>query len=221
MYQGQTRAPRHLTSHQLTALLCFALGCVAPASTFAATPDEGVGADRTTVSVLGPMMGIEIGLGVVPPGNFSVAGVEASYRAPARWMMGLGLIYLTDGNEFKPTIHLRGGYAFHLHGVEPGSTRRGFGGFVTPFAGYRYAVRPFPERDSYSDIYHTHNVQLGSSYELQWGKRLAALFRITAAYDIPFASRVEALSSTPPEYEGGIGLYTSLGVAYNGLFSRR
>ena len=217
MYHLSVRAPSRVFARQLILMMCL----LAPARVLAGAPPDDVKPDRTTVSLLGPLMGVEVGRGVVPAGNIHVAGVEATYQAPAQWMLWLGLIYLTDGNEFKPTMHLRGGYAFHLHGARPDTTQRGLRGFGTPFIGYRYAARPFPERDSYSDIYRTHNAQLGGSYEVQWGRRLSALFRLTMTYDVPFAASVESASPAPTRYRGGVSVYTSLGVAGFDLFSRR
>lgn len=180
--------------------------------------------DRATLMCTGLILtGLEVSYGVRRGYglNFPIVGLTASYQVPTNWMLELGLFYVADVDLIRPTVHLRGGYALQLHGSSTESKRRGWRGFLTPLAGYRYAERPFYYGDGQSYIYTTHNAQLGASYDIEWGRALAALARVTLTHDFPLWTTIEEKNPFKSEkFRGSTGLHLYFGFSYAGLFVR-
>ncbi len=194
--------------------LLWAIICCSSATAWAGEPEESY--SRSTLRLLGPVMGLEFG-DTVPTegmlGSFVLMGIEASHRYASGVGCEINYIMLSDASNHGHSFAFRTGYAPRIY------RNRLIEFHLFPFLGYRYAERLDYDRDGYSDVHITHNVHGGVGYDLQLSRARSVVLRATFGVDGVVWSRYRKFYNT--EFDPGRRsstysgfLHLSLGVAF-------
>lgn len=179
---------------------------------------------RATLGATGALMGGDVfWLADGPNFNIHLYGGALTYQ----WRNGLtvegGMVAMTALEGPHPrSLHLRAGYTWQLHG--PRGPGKGWREFINPFIGYRRAVWQEAWRDAYAFSHRGDAVQLGASYDIQWGGRTSVFLRLTAAAGYALTSRrVDAIGTTDDNgpVTAHVTVQTAIGVAFRDPFVRQ